>query len=121
MTDNDSSNNSTTCKIQSTLPNSAIKSPALRNHITCMVHIIQLALGAFIRSLGITGSTRSCEAPECDQQCGENQCLDNGNGQTLRKDGNGRIHTGLARRPGLAKIIEKVHISAYCEIPETDL
>jgi hypothetical protein len=70
-----------------------------------MGHVIQLALGAFMSSLGVKGCTKSWEAHERDQQFGESESTDNGNSQRLRKDGNSRINNGSARRPGLAKII----------------
>jgi len=120
-TDNASSNHSMTCELQSTLKASGIEWPALRNHIPCMAHIIQLALGAFMSSLGVKGCTKSWEAYERDQQFGENENIDIGNSQRLRKDGNARISKVSAMRPGFAKIIEKVHISSYFESPETDL
>jgi len=76
-----------------------------------MVHVIQLALGAFMSSLGVKGCTKSWEAHERDQQFGENETIDLGNSQRLRKQGNARINKVLAMRPGFAKIIEKVCIS----------
>ena len=76
-----------------------------------MAHVIQLALCAFISSLGVKGRTKSWEADERDQQFGENECMDTGNRQRLRKEGNARINKVSAMKPGLAKIIEKVHIS----------
>jgi hypothetical protein len=42
-TDNASSNSSITSEQQSTPQASGIEWPALRNHIPCMVHVIQLA------------------------------------------------------------------------------
>ena len=120
-TDNTSSNNSMTRELQSTLVDSGIEWPALRNHISCMAHIIQLASGAFISSLGVKGRTKSWEAHEHDQQLGENESIDNGNSQKLRKEGNARIKKVSAMRPGLARIIEKVRTSRYFESPETDL
>jgi len=75
-----------------------------------MAHIIQLALGAFMSSLGVKGRTKSWEAHECDQQFGGNDSIDIGKGQRLRKEGNARINKVSAMRPGLAKIIEKVRI-----------
>ena len=110
-TDNASSNYSMTDKLQSTLQASGIESPALRNYILCMAHVIQLALGAFMSSLGVKGHTKSWEAHERDQQFGENESIDIGKSQRLRKEGNARINKVLAMRPGVAKIIEKVHIS----------
>jgi len=93
----------------------------LRNHIPCMAHVIQLALGAFMSSLGVKGRTKSWEAHERDQQFGENESIDIGKSQRLRKEGNARINKVSAMRPGLAKIIEKVRISWYFESPEADL
>jgi len=110
-TDNASSNYSMTRELQSTLEASGIEWPALRNHIPCLAHVIQLALGAFMSSLGVKGRTKSWEAHQCDQQFGENESLDIGKSQRLRKEGNARINKVSAMRPGLAKIIEKVRIS----------
>ena len=65
-TDDASSNYSMTLELQSTLEYFGIEWPALRNHIPCMAHVIQLALGAFMSSLGVKGHTKSWEAHECD-------------------------------------------------------
>jgi len=86
-----------------------------------MAHIIQLALGAFISSLGVKGRTKSWDAHERDQQFGENESVDIGKSQRLRKERNARINKVSAMNPGLAKIIEKVHISRYFESAGTDL
>jgi len=86
-----------------------------------MAHVIQLALGAFMSSLGVQGRTKSWEAHECDQQFGENASTDIGKSQRLRKEGIARINNVSAMRPGLAKIIEKVCISRYFHSAETDL
>jgi hypothetical protein len=110
-TDNASSNYSMTHELQSTLKASGMEWPALRNHIPCMAHIIQLALGVFMSSLGVKGPTKSWEAHERDQQFGENESIDIGKSQRLRKAGNARINKVSAMRPGLAKLIEKVRIS----------
>jgi len=110
-----------TRELQSTLESTWIEWPAWRNHIPCLVHVIQLALGAFLSRLSVKGRTKSLEAHECDQQFGENESIDIGKRQRLRKEGNARIYRVLAMRPGLAKIIEKVCISWYFESPETDL
>jgi len=66
--------------------------PALRNHIPRMVHLIQLALRAFMRSLGGKGRTKSWEAHEHNKQYGENESIDIGQSQILRKDGNAKIN-----------------------------
>ena len=98
-------------ELQSTLEDSGIKWPELRKHIPCMVHVIQLALGAFMSSLGVKGHTKSWEAHERDQQFGENESIDIGKSRRHQKEGNARINKVLAMRSGLAKIIEKVRIS----------
>jgi len=120
-TDNGSSNYSMTCELQSTLEASGIEWPALRYHIPCMAHIIQLALGAFMGSLSVKGCTKSWEAHEHDQQLGENESIGIGKSQRIREEGNARINKVSAMRPGLAKIFGKVRISRYFERPETDL
>jgi len=71
-TGNVSSNYSMTCELQSTLEVSGIYWPGLRNDLPCMVHFIQLALGAFMSSLGIKGHTKSSDDYECNPQFGEN-------------------------------------------------
>jgi hypothetical protein len=86
-----------------------------------MAHVFQLSLGAFMRSLGVKGRTKSRKALERDPQFGENESTDIGKSQRLEKEGNARINKVSAMRPGLAKIIEKVRISIYYESAETDL
>jgi len=108
-------------KLRTTREASGIEWPALTNRILCMAHIIQLALGAFIRSLGVKGHTKSWEAHESNQQFGENESSDIGKSQRLRKEGNARINKVSAMRRHLAKIFEKVRISIYFESAETDL
>jgi len=120
-TDKGSLNYSITCQLSSTPEDTAIKWHALRNHIRCMVHIIQLTVGAFRNSLGLRGCTNTWEAHELDQQLGENKSRDIGKSQRRGKEGNARINKVLAMRSGLAKIIEKVRISKYLESPETYL
>jgi len=110
-----------TCELQSTLEASGIEWPALRNHIPCLAHVIQLALGLFMSTLGVEGLTKTWEAHEPDQQFGENESIDLGKSQRHRKEGNARINKVSAMRPGLGKIIEKVPISRYFQSPETDL
>jgi len=110
-----------TCELQSTLQASAIQWPALRNHIPCMAQVIQPALGAFMSSRGVKGRTKSWEAHQHDQQFGENESIDIGKSQRLRKEGNARINKVSAMKPGLAKIIEKVCISWYFGSPEIHL
>jgi len=110
-----------TQELQSTLEASGIEWRAMRNHIPCMAHINQLALGGFMCSLGVKVWTKSWEAHERDQQFGENHSTNIGNSQRLQKKGNARNNKVLAMRPRIAKIIEKVRISCHFERPETDL
>jgi hypothetical protein len=110
-TENASSNYSVTRELQSTLKAAGIEWPALRNHILCMAHVIQLASGAFMSSLGGKGHTKSWEAHERYLQFGENESIDIRKSQRLRKEGDARINKVSAMRPGLAKITEKVRIS----------
>ena len=56
-TDNASSDYSVTCDLQSTLEASGIEWHVLRIHIPCMAHVIQLASGEFMSSLGVKGGT----------------------------------------------------------------
>ena len=110
-TDTASLNYMMTRKLQSTLEASGIEWPALRNHIPCMVHVIQLAIGAFMSSFGEKGGTKSLEAHQRDQQFRVNESMDIGRSQRLRNEGNARINKVSAMNPGLAKIIGKVRIS----------
>jgi len=80
-----------------------------------MEHVIPFALGVFISSVGVKDGTKSWEAHERDQQFGENDSTNIGKSLRLRKEGNARINKVSAMWPGLAKIIEKVHISRHCE------
>jgi len=110
-TKNASSNYLMTRELQSTLEASGIAWPALRNPMPCMVHVIQLALGAIMNRLGVKGRTKSWEAHERNQQFAENESLDIGKSQRLRKEGNTRINMVSAMRPCLGKIIVKLRIS----------
>jgi hypothetical protein len=121
MTDNDSSNYSMARELQSTLEDTRIEWPALRNHIPGIVHVIQLAVGAFMKNLSVKSRTKAWEAHERDQHCRENEGIDIGNIQRLRKQGNATINNVSAMRPGFAMIIEKAGISRYFESPDTDL
>ena len=109
-TDNASSISLMTVELQSTLEACGIEWPALRNYIPCMAHFIQLALGAFMSSLGVKGHTMSWEAHERNQQIRENESVDIEKSQRLPNEGNIRINKVSAIEPGLAKIIEKVYI-----------
>jgi len=81
-----------------------------------MAHVMQLASGAFMTSPGVKGRNKSWEAHEHDHQFGENESVDIGKSQRLRKEGITRIKKVLAMKPGLAKVIEKVCISRYLKV-----
>jgi len=121
MTKNASSNFSITRVLQSTLEASGTVWPALWNHIACIAHVMQLAIGASMSSLCVNGCTKSWEAHERAQHFGENESIDIGKSQILLKQGNATINMVLAMRPAFAKIIKKVHIVWYFESPETNL
>jgi len=106
---------------QSIFEDSRIEWPAWRNHLSCVAHVIQLASGAFMSSLGVKCRTKSWVAHQCIQQFGENESIDIGKSQRLRKEGNAGTSKVSALRPGQAKIIQKGHISWYFESPETGL
>jgi len=110
-TDNASSNYSMTHELRSTHDACGIKWPPLSYHIPCRAHVIQLAFGELMSSFGVKGCTKSWEDHERDQQFGENESIDIGKSQTLRKVGNASINHVSAMRLGLAKLIEKVHIA----------
>jgi hypothetical protein len=57
-----------------------------------MAHIIQLALGAFMSNLGVKVCTKSWEANNRDQQCEDNESIDIGKSQRLRKVSNATIN-----------------------------
>jgi len=82
-TDNAFSNYLMIRELQTTYEASGIVWPALRNQIPFIAHLIQLALGASKRTLGVKGRTKSWEAHERDQQFGENESTDIGKSQRL--------------------------------------
>jgi len=109
-----------TGELQSTLEASGNEGPALRQFIPCMAPIIQLAFGALMSSLSVKGCTKPWEGHEHNRQFGQHKMIDIGKSQRLRKQDNSGINKVLAIRPGLAKIVEKVHISGNFGSPETD-
>jgi len=72
-----------------------------------MAHVIQLALGEFMSSYSVKGRTKSFEAHERDQQFGENDIIDVGKSQRLRKEGNARSNQVSAMRPGSVEKLRK--------------
>jgi hypothetical protein len=109
-TENASLNYLMTHELHSTVEASGIEWPALGNHIPCMAHVIQVAFGAFMSNLGVSGHTKPWEAHKRYQPFGDNESIDIWNSQRRRKEGIARINQVLAMRPALAKIIEKVRI-----------
>jgi hypothetical protein len=120
LTDYSSWDYSMNHELQSIHGDSEIEWPALRNHIPCMAQLIQVALAAFMSSLGVKGRTKSWDPHERDRQFGLTECIDIGKGQRHRKEGNARINIVSDTRPSFAKIIEKVCTSRYFECPQTD-
>jgi len=82
---------------------------------------MQLALGTVMSSLSLNGRTKSWEANECDQQLGQNESINIEKSERLRTDVNTRMNKVSAKRPGLAKIFEKVRIWTHYKSPETAL
>jgi hypothetical protein len=62
-----------TSKLQAVLEDFGIEWPALKNHILCMVPVMELAVSAFMSSLSVQGRSKSWETHERDQQFGENE------------------------------------------------
>jgi hypothetical protein len=98
------SNYSMTRDLQSTLESSVIKWAVLQNHLVCIAHVIHLAIGAFMISLCAKGCTKSSEAHKRNQQFGENESIDIGKSQRLRKEGNAKMNTVSFMRLGSAKM-----------------
>jgi len=65
-----------TCEPQSSLAQSGIGWPALRNHIQCIVHVIERVLCAFMSSPDVNCRNKSWEAHERDSHVGENERID---------------------------------------------
>ena len=120
MTDNGSSNDSMTRELQSTLEASRIGWPAMKNHIPCIAHLIQLALRSLMTGLRVKVRTKSRDTHERDQHFGENRGTAMWKRRRLWKEGSSGLNKVSARRPRLAKIIEKVCISRHFEYPETE-
>ena len=97
-----------TRSLQNTLATDGIEWSAPRNHIPCMAHVIQLCLGAFMKSMGVKGRTKAWEASERDTHFGENDTAATTSADRIRTIGNARIRRVATMKPGLAKIIEKV-------------
>jgi hypothetical protein len=76
MTDNASLNYSMTLEPQSTVEATGNERPALRHHISCIAHVILLAMGASMPGPSVNGHTISSEAHERDQQFEKNASTD---------------------------------------------
>jgi hypothetical protein len=102
-TDNASLKYLMTWELQSTLHAPGIVWPAMRNHMPCMAHIIQLLLGARMCSFVVKGHNKSSEADQRDQQFEDNESTDIGKNNRHREERNTRINKVLAMQPDLAK------------------
>ena len=102
-TDNASSNYSMTGCLQKLLENGGTDWSAEQNHLPCMTHVIQLALGAFMDSLGVKGRHKSWEDNE-REKIGQETV-----GSNRRKRVCGvRVEKVASLEPGFNKIVEKV-------------
>jgi len=70
-----------------------------------MAHVVPLTSGVFQSSPCVTAHIKSSEAYERVQQFVENERIDIGKHQRLRKDGNATIPKESAMTPGFGKII----------------
>ena len=105
-TDNASSNYSMTNCLEKLLENISGESEwsAEQNHVPCMTHVIQLALGAFMNLLGVKSRHKSWEDTE-REKIGRQS----GSCNSRRKRGGGaRVEMVGLLEPGFNKIIEKV-------------
>ena len=102
-TDNASSNYSMTRCLEKILEDESIEWSALQNHLPCMTHVIQLALGAFMESLGVKGRGKSWEESEREKIGRDFQ----GHGRK-RRPGGVRVERVESLDPGFNKIVEKV-------------
>jgi len=107
--------------LQSTIEASGIEWPTLRYHIPCMVHIMELPIGAFRSSLCVKGCAKSCEPPQRDQQFRAINSIGIEQHQRNRKEGNASINMVSAIWPVLGNIINNVCISRNVDSAETDL
>jgi hypothetical protein len=100
-TDNASSNYSMTNCLERLLENESTVWSAEQNHLPCMTHIIQLALGAFMDSLGVKVRHKSWEDTEREKIGGQKSSGRN-------KGGGARVDKVVSLEPGFHKIVEKV-------------
>ena len=100
-TDNATSNYAMARELQKSLKTMEVEWSAAQNHIPCMAHVIQLALSAFMQSLGVKGRSKSWEEGVRDT------LTEDGKGRK-GKVGCGRIKKIMEMPAGFSKIIEKV-------------
>jgi hypothetical protein len=103
-TDNASSNYSMTGCLQLLLEESGVEWSAEQNHMPCMAHVIQLALGAFMNTLGVKGRQKSWEDTER-----EKMVADRGR-ESKRRIGGARVERVALLKCGFNKIVEKVFL-----------
>jgi hypothetical protein len=95
--------NSASNYLMTPLDASVIMRTAVRTHIPCMAHIIQL-----ISCIGFKDHNMSLETHDLVQQFGVKESTDIGKSQRRRNEGNAGINKVSPMESGLAKIIEKV-------------
>lgn len=100
-TDNATSNYAMARELQRSLKNMEVEWSAAQNHVPCMAHVIQLALSAFMQSLGVKGRSKSWEE-------GVRDTLNENSNSGKGKVGCARIKKIQDMQTGFSKIIEKV-------------
>src|SRR6266849_3304784 len=90
--------------LQLLLNESGVEWSAELNHMPCMAHVIQLALWAFIHTLGDKGRQKSWEDTKS-----ENIRADRGR-ESKRRIGGARVERVALLKCGFNKIVEKVFL-----------
>ena len=96
-----SSNYSMTSCLEQLLENGGTVWSAGQNHLPCMTHVIQLALGAFMDSLGVKVCHKSWEDAEREKIGSQGSSRRN-------RHGGVRVEKVVSLKPGFQKIVEKV-------------
>jgi hypothetical protein len=91
-----------TGSLQLLLEESGVEWSAEQNHMPCMAHVIQLALGAFMNALGVKGREKSWEDTEREKMTADS-------GRVVKKKiGGARVERVALLKGGFNKIVEKV-------------
>lgn len=110
-TDNASNNYIMASDLSGLLAEESVQWDAAKYHVPCMAHVIQLVLGAFMKSLGVKSREKSWGAAEKDRQfAGEDEDMGppEDNAKKVSKLFNARADRVGAMTKGFNKIVEKV-------------